>query len=122
MPGAEAQGDLECVVIAVGTGLEAVDKCERGKRYLAGGRIHLVDVDIPEQLGTVRAHVPDLERHIPIQLLLDIQVIDLDVRRAQFLIHGKNVGCGKARWSEYTHVREDGGGTEAEGNRVGSHP
>src|SRR5205807_1661660 len=121
MPVANAHRCLQSIVIAAGRGLQLVDDPESGECKISGDGIRLIEVDVTKELPSCRANIADLQRDVPGQFPLDIQVIHLHIRRTHVLVHGKYVGCAKCGWSKDTHSGlNHGGRRKAEGDGIGT--
>src|SRR6185503_12304662 len=94
---AHGERSLQRVVIRDGAGLEMIDveECSAGRREwpIVKGPLgrdtrvqRLVDIAITKQFFAGRADVANFEYAISEQLVLNIQVVVLDVRRAQVRI------------------------------------
>ena len=100
LPAGDAQARLQRVVARARGRLELVDVEEVGIRALARRRIRLVDGAEAEELAARRADVADLQRGVRPELALHVDVVVLDVRRAQPRVDRPDVGGAP--------VREDG--------------
>src|ERR1022692_2213860 len=84
-----------------GGGLGLVDDVEVSVWEGAGRRIVLVEVDEAEQFNPLRAHISHRQGHLARESLFHVQVVVVDVGRAQPLVYRPGVGGG-------TETSEDG--------------
>src|ERR1700730_2535008 len=98
---------LQSVVPGNGRRLELIDiekRAARGRKWSIVKRSRrghpgirrLVDVAIAEELRTVRTDVTNFQHAVLKQLALHVQIVVLDIRRAQIAIDCKNVRVGIA--------------------------
>src|ERR1700716_1792 len=88
-------GDLQTVITRAGGGLKLVDDIDgRRKRRITRRWIMLIQIAEAEQLGARRAHVANLQGHGFAHRLLDVYVVILNVRRADFLIDRPHITGG----------------------------
>ena len=104
---AQLPRDLQAVVTRAGRGLKLIDNVEAGKWKCASDRIVLIEIAEAEQLGPGRTHVADLQRHGSAQRLLDVQVVILNVRRADIGIDGPRIAGGCEAGKDW-HACRDG--------------
>ena len=91
------QARLQRVVAGARGRLELVDVEEAGERALARRRVELVDVAVAEELACPRADVADLHCRVRAELALQVDVVVLDVRRAQPRVDREDVGGAESR-------------------------
>src|SRR5258708_36037793 len=107
MPVTKLQGSLHRLVVTPGRRFELIYVNECRKRDGPSGRIHLIDVAITKQLAAGRTDVANFDRDIPCQFLLKIRAVDMNVRRANLLIDGKNIRARKFGGVKYPDAGGD---------------
>src|SRR5260370_6753457 len=103
MPVTKLQGSLQRLVVTPGRRFELIYVNERRKRDRTRRRVYLVEIAITKQLAARRTDVANFDRDISRQFLLKIRTVDMNVRRADLLIDGKNIRGRKGRSVKHTH-------------------
>ena len=107
MPVANLQRGLQRFVVAAGSGFELIHINESWKCDGAGCRVDLIDVAVAKQLAPGGTNKANLNSDIGGQFLLNIRVVDVNVRCANILIDGKDVRGGKRGSVEHPDAGRD---------------